>query len=276
MPSCYEWLSSVVFLTIISIEYLRERREGEEERDTRDSCLPRLLRLRVPDLNLHTGASTLLGAAVLAVVRPLAEPIHGAGCRPGQPGLPVVSLPIYLLPLRFPHKTLNLLLLLGLSLFPVFDLLGVLSISLFPPFLPCGPLLLFDLWSFSATSPCCERLSLVFFLTIISGEYLRESREGKEERDTRDSCLPRLLGLRVPDLNLRTSASTLLGAGVLTVVRLPAEPIYDGRISFPCVEERNESAANMIDLLDRSKLGNQFLTLNEEIGIIYKYCGIVQ
>ncbi|KAI5663046.1 hypothetical protein M9H77_22369 [Catharanthus roseus] len=90
------------------------------------------------------------------------------------------------------------------------------------------PLLLSDLRSLSATPPCCERLSLVVFLTIVSGEYLRESREGEEDRDTRDSCLPRLLGLGVPDLNLYTGASTLLGAAVLAVVRTPAEPTHSG------------------------------------------------
>ncbi|KAI5680656.1 hypothetical protein M9H77_01883 [Catharanthus roseus] len=73
------------------------------------------------------------------------------------------------------------------------------------------------------TPPCCKRLSLVVFLTIVFGEYLRETREGEEERDTRDSCLPRLLGLRVPNQNLHTSVSTLSGAAILAVVRPPVE-----------------------------------------------------
>ncbi|KAI5673657.1 hypothetical protein M9H77_14021 [Catharanthus roseus] len=76
--------------------------------------------------------------------------------------------------------------------------------------------------------PFCERLSLVVFLTIVSSEYLRESREGEEERDTRDSCLLRLRGLRVPDLNLHTGASMLLGNAILVVVHPPAEPIRGG------------------------------------------------
>ncbi|KAI5675738.1 hypothetical protein M9H77_06688 [Catharanthus roseus] len=184
-PPCCERLSLVVFLTIVSGEYLRESRESEEKRDTRDSCLPRLLGPRVPDLNLHIGASTLLSTTVLAIVRPPAEPTRGGGA---------VSI----------------------------------SVSSLSSLRSTTPLLLCDLRSFSATLPCCERLSLVVFVTIVSGKYLRESREGEEERDTRNSCLPRLLGLRVPDLNLHTGASMLLGTAILAVVRPPAEPTRDG------------------------------------------------
>ncbi|KAI5672315.1 hypothetical protein M9H77_12679 [Catharanthus roseus] len=232
MSPCCERLSLVVFLTIVSGEYLRESREGEEERDTRDSCLPRLLGLRVPDLNLNTGASTLLGATVLAVVRPLAEPTNGCGFR---------CLLLFLVSFSNKWYQSHGLARRRRQLSKDFVSKGTVeflrsghavSISVSFPFSSlrsAALLLLSDLRSFSATPPCCERLSLVVFLTIVSGEYFRESREGEEERDTRDSCLPRLLGLRVPDLNLNTGASTLLDTIVLVVVHPPAEPTRGGR-----------------------------------------------
>ncbi|KAI5649430.1 hypothetical protein M9H77_35435 [Catharanthus roseus] len=115
---------------------------------------------------------------------------------------------------------------------PGFPLVVSISVSSLSSLRSAVPLLLSDLRSFSEMPLCFELLSLVVFLTIFSGEYLKESREGEKERDNHDSCLPRLLGLRVPKLNLHTGASTLLGAVVLAIVCPPMEPTRGGGKRF--------------------------------------------